>query len=351
MAAAARWSLAVEPAVLDTVGRAREGVSAIADAIAGAGGGASVGDGIQALGTSVPVVQPLTTLDEGPGFRFTALWVLRAVPGAVGRLAVGQGSPAESLTLDLTAPCPLSTPVCGFGVDDVAVVFDDRGHFDVFEVAAVFDALARIVPRAALTQAYDAGAWVITARADRFGLVRQADGSQTLTRVTWAGASEPIVDGVVDLDIVAWGRADVPALRDADVGPGLASYGLAPPAFDAPDREGVFPDGEHCTVGRTAGMPWSRLSALPSGADGLARLTPLDVSDGPWCPREGAASAFDADLLRVRRIDVLLRVEVRSAEFRGPAGRLFTRGGTAVRNAPRWIGERTIAFSVATPGR
>ncbi|MDH4065855.1 MAG: prepilin-type N-terminal cleavage/methylation domain-containing protein [Acidobacteriota bacterium] len=351
MAASARWSFAVEPAALDTVRRAREGVSALVDAIGGAGGGIAVGDGVWALGTSVPIVRPLTALDEAPGSRFTALWVLRAVPGGVGRLAIAQTGPGGSLTLDRTAACPLTTAVCGFGVDDVAAIFDDRGHLDVFEIVSVSDGQARITPRAPLAFAYGAGAWVLGARVDRIGLVPQSDGSQTLTRITWAGAREPLIEGVVNLDIVAWGRADAPALRDAEDGPGLASYGLEPPAPDEVDDEGVFTIGEHCMAGREGGEPRSRLSVRPVESDGLARLGPSDLEDGPWCPNGGAVTAFDADLFRLRRLDVVMRVEVLSAEFRGPAGRLFTRGGTAALDAPRWIRDRTLSFSVAIAGR
>ena len=81
--------------------------------------------------------------------------------------------------------------------------------------------------------------------------------------------------------------------------------------------------------------------------EGLAPLDPIDLADGPWCPYDGWSDAYDADLFRLSRVDLRLRVEVQSAEFRGPAGRLFTRGGTASRNAPRWVLDRTLETSVA----
>lgn len=351
MATSARWSLAVEPAAVDTTRRAREGVFALAEAIGSAGGGVAAGDGVLTLAANVPVVRPLTSLDESPGGRFTALWLLRAVPGAVGRLSQAQVGPAGSLTLDAAGPCPRSTLVCGFRIEDVAVVFDDRGHFDVFDVAAVSDTLTRIVPRRPLSRAYDTGDWVVSARVDRFGLVRQPDGSRTLTRVTWAGAVEPLVDGVVDLDIVVWGRADAPSLRDADEGPGLSSYGLAPPPPGEADGEAIFADGEHCMARRVGGAPQSPVTARAVDADGLSQLAPADFDDGPWCPSSTAPSAFDADLLRVQRLDIRMRVEALAAEFRGPSGFLFTRGGTATRDARRWIADRTLQVSVAVTGR
>jgi hypothetical protein len=191
----------------------------------------------------------------------------------------------------------------------------------------------------------------VAVRADRFGLVRQPDGSQTLTRVTWAGAREPMVDGVVDLELRAWGRADVPGLRDAPEGPGLAGSGLHPPAADEADADGVYPDGEHCMTLRSGGLPRSRLEPRAGAADGLVEFVPADFTDGPWCPRDGWPGAIDADLFRVQRIDLRLRVEVQSAEFRGPAGRLFSRGGAASARAPRWVLDRTTHLSVAVGAR
>jgi hypothetical protein len=40
-------------------------------------------------------------------------------------------------------------------------------------------------------------------------------------------------------------------------------------------------------------------------------------------------------------------VEGLAAEFRGPAGALFSRGGTGAHDAPRWIRDRGLSVSVA----
>jgi type II secretory pathway pseudopilin PulG len=347
VAGSARSAFAVEPAALDTARRLREGTDALAGALRGAGGAQAVGEGGVWLGSGVPVVWPLTGLDGSPSTRFAALWILRAVGGGgTGRVSQPQSGPGASLELDQArGACPLIPAVCGFDVGDEAVVFDGRGHFDVFEVGAVSEALGHVTPSAPLFRAYGAGAWVVEARADQFGLVRQADGSQSLTRVTWAGAREPMVDGVLDLDVSVWGQREAPALRDLAGGEGLAAYGLHPPAPDAADEDGYWADGEHCMVARMAGAPVSRLADRPDEDAGLARLLPADIDDGPWCPRDGWPGAFDADLFRIRRVDVRLQVEVRSAMFRGPAGPLFSRGGTA-RDGRQWVRDRSLLVSV-----
>jgi hypothetical protein len=313
VAGSARSSFLVEPAALDTARRLREGSDALAGALRSAGGALSAGDGVSWLGSSVPVVWPLTDLDQAPSASFAALWILRAVgEGGGGRALLPQPGPGAALTLDrVNGACPLTAVVCGFDVGDEAIVFDERGHFDVFEVGSVSEALGQIMPSAPLSRAYAAGSWIVEARADRFGLVRQADGSYALTRVTWAGAREPIVDGVIDLDIGVWGQGEPPELGDASDGAGLATYGLHPPATDEMDEEGYWPDGEHCMAARSGGRPLTRLADRPDEEAGLARLTPVDFEDGPWCPRDGWPGAFDADLFRIRRVDVRLRVEVR----------------------------------------
>lgn len=348
VAGSARSTFLVEPAALDTARRLREGTDAVAGALRGAGGALSAGDGVGWLGSSVPVVWPLSNLDETPSASFSALWILRAVSaGGGGFTLVPQPGPAAALTLDRTnGACPLTAAVCGFDVGDTAVVFDGRGHFDVFEIGSVSATLGQIMPTTPLSRAYAAGSWMVEARADRFGLVEQADGSNTLTRVTWAGAREPLVDGVIELDIEVWGQREPPWLRDASDGPGLATYGLHPPAADAADDDGYWLDGEHCMAARISGAPVTRLADRPDEDAGLTRLTPVDFEDGPWCPHDGWPGAFDADLFRIRRVDLRLRVEVRATMFRGPAGRLFARGGTAA-DARQWVSDRALSVSVA----
>lgn len=347
-AASVRQVFLVEPETLDAMRRVREGGMALVTAITNAGGDQALADGVSPLPALVPLVTPLVSLDGSGGDVFRAVSVIRAVPGVSGRLAVQQPGVAGPLTLEQsTGVCPSLPIVCGFQAGDIAVIADGWGRTEVFEVREADDALGQLRPARPLAYAYPAGAWVTAARADRIGLLRQPDGSQNLVRFTAAGAQEPMLDGVVDLQLDVWGQARAPWLRDAASSPGLAQYGLYPPAADVADANGIYGLGEHCMAVRLDGTPQSPLSDHAAGADGLMRLQPADFVDGPWCPQPGAAAAFDADLFRIRRIDIRLRVEVLPPEFRGVSGPLFVRPGTAAHDTARWVKDRMLSFSVA----
>jgi hypothetical protein len=78
------------------------------------------------------------------------------------------------------------------------------------------------------------------------------------------------------------------------------------------------------------------------------------VNDGPWCPgvtnAAGAALSmrFDADMLRVRRVRVTLRVQAGAEGLRGanPAGQLlFIHPGPA-RQGGRIVPDQEVRFEV-----
>ncbi len=57
------------------------------------------------------------------------------------------------------------------------------------------------------------------------------------------------------------------------------------------------------------------------------------------------ANRFDADLLRIRKVRVTLRVQVGAKSLRGPTGTFFLRGGTST-GAERYIPDQEISFEV-----
>ncbi|HEY2907288.1 MAG TPA: hypothetical protein VGJ29_15405 [Vicinamibacterales bacterium] len=155
----------------------------------------------------------------------------------------------------------------------------------------------------------------------------------------------PVVDNVVGLSFAYYGDPQPPIMRKAltePVGP-WTTYGAPPYSSAVPP----FAAGENCTfVNDGTPAPRPRLATFGASSEALVKLTPAQLTDGPWCPNDAAAGRFDADLLRVRRVGVTLRVQAGVAALRGPAGLLFTYGGTA-RSAATWVPDQELRFDVA----
>jgi hypothetical protein len=156
----------------------------------------------------------------------------------------------------------------------------------------------------------------------------------------------PVVDEVVELAFRYFGSAAPPRLTGAalDVAPGpWTTYGPAPPPIAV--SRGAWPPGENCVFAVADGVQVPRLATLAADDATLVELVPSMLADGPWCPDSISRNRFDADLLRVRRIRVLLRVQSALASIRGPAGTLFARGGTA-RAGDRYLPDLMVQFDV-----
>jgi type II secretory pathway pseudopilin PulG len=155
----------------------------------------------------------------------------------------------------------------------------------------------------------------------------------------------PVVDNVVGLSFSYYGDPQPPIMRKAltePVGP-WTTYGAPPYVAAVPP----FGAGENCTfVNDGTPTPRPRLATFAAASEALVKLTPAQLTDGPWCPNDAAATRFDADLLRVRRVGVTLRVQAGAAALRGPAGLLFTYGGTATTTAT-WVPDQELRFDVA----
>jgi hypothetical protein len=107
----------------------------------------------------------------------------------------------------------------------------------------------------------------------------------------------------------------------------------------------AWPDGENCLFATAGGLHVPRLPDLFPDASGLVELTAPLLNDGPWCPDAISVFRYDADLLRLRRIGVTLRVEAGPVWLRGPASAFFMRGGTA--RTSRYVPDREVTFTVA----
>jgi prepilin-type N-terminal cleavage/methylation domain-containing protein len=254
------------------------------------------------------------------------------------------------LKLNPDPSCPQTVSPCGFTAGMDVLVFDEAGSFGRFTVTAVRASPAEltITPDAGIAT-YRAGSRVVQA-IDRTYFLKNDPANNTQQLMSYDGSTNadlPVVDHVVGLTFEYFGDPQPPALRTvAGQIDSWATYGPKPPAFGV--QSTAYPAGENCVfqIDLDSGQQVPRLPLRGDGSNTLVRLTAEDLTDGPWCPDAAAANRWDADLLRIRKISVTMRVEAAIDALRGPAGALFARPGTS-RGGPGWVPDQEIRFQVS----
>jgi hypothetical protein len=317
-----------------------------------AGAGTDAGSLLYNFAPVVPYRRGLIG-DAGPAaYRDDTLTIIY-IPSTPAKTTTSQIIPGDAgpvtLTVNQQAGCPVGAELCGFAAGQTVLVLDGTGDYDTFKLTSVVGAAGTMsVNRAAAVGGHDwpAGLTIVHVVSRTYYL---SAASRQLMYYDGSGNPDvPIVDHVVGLKFEYYGDPQPPILRRPldDAGGPWTTYGPAPPDGTA---QGAFASGENCTfaIDRGASPPQvPRLAAL--GADPV-RLVPLaaaQLTDGPWCPDAGAANRWDADLLRIRKVLVTIRVEAAVDALRGPAGYLFTNGGTA-RNGTSWVPDQEIRFEVS----
>jgi hypothetical protein len=310
-----------------------------------AGSDASVGVPSLGLADVAAVAVPLASLADqriqSPGQAIKLARINLGAAQGVLRQRVAAG--AATLQLETAARCMAVGMACGFEAGMTAILFDTARSV-IVTVRAV-GAGGVLQTSAALTSPFDPGAIVAAAAITTYGLRDESDGSRRLVRISPGGAEQPVIQSVVDFEVVFRGAAIGPQLVDADKP--SPTYGPHVPLAYEDDPRDVWGAGENCTIGRDAdARPVSRLAVIGPPTE-LTTLTTSVLTDGPWCPDHVDGSRFDADLLRTRAVELRLRVETSSALFRGPAGRLFRRAGTQP-HAARWVPDVEVRLTVGT---
>jgi hypothetical protein len=270
--------------------------------------------------------------------------------GARSRLAEPMATDAGSVVVETGAGCAAVPVPCGFARDMHVLIADGTGAFDLFVVEDVVGAVLQVEhlfpdhPRG-----YRAGASVSAVETHTYFLGADArTGVSSLKHYDGGPRGDvPVADHVVGLRFDYWGERLAPSalLVAGDPEAYWSTYGPAPPALRAPTVG--YPSGENCMFARDgAAEPTTRLATLGAadGVPGLVRLAPADLTDGPWCPDDSSGRRYDADLLRIRAVEVWLRVEA-ADDARGPQSLLFRNGGRALR-ASRWVRDAEVRVRV-----
>jgi hypothetical protein len=217
------------------------------------------------------------------------------------------------------------------------MVYDDTGAHDLFTITGIEASSLHLHHEGAGSpHVYPAGSAIVEVTNRSYFLrTDTTTGIDQLVRADGSsGSGVPVVDHVVGLAFEYYGSPEPPRIVTGPESPGpWTTYGPRPPPIGV--RTTSYPAGENCVFERLGGAVVPRLPVLAVGTAPV-KLTPDQLSDGPWCPDPWHPRRFDADLLRVRRIAVRVRIQSAVAAFRGPAGPLFARGGTS-RDGRRFV--------------
>jgi hypothetical protein len=224
--------------------------------------------------------------------------------------------PSAELKVEDMSNCPKGEELCGFKIGMTLLIFDQEGHFDFFNVTNVQNSAGHLQHRQQdLSFAYQPGAIVTQAESHTYYFdaanrqLRHYDGYQV---------DVPVVDNVVGVLFEYFGDPQPPVAPKPPLGVANCLYD---------------------TGGNLAG------GLVPLSAQG-GSLAPLPLSilnDGPWCG--DGQNRFDADLLRVKKVMVTLRMQAADAAFRASGGDYVVAGRSqeALRNIPDY----SVRFEVA----
>ena len=155
-------------------------------------------------------------------------------------------------------------------------------------------------------------------------------------------SDQPAVEDVILLRFEYFGDGEPPVATIDERGGIHVTYGAPPPPMGVDDPNDSWGVGESCTIGNAGGQYVPRLQN--SGA-GVIAIGQAMLIDGPWCPDAAHAFRFDADLLRIRRVRVHVRLQA-ARPFRGLAGLLFANSGSAL-DPGRQVPDETMTVDVA----
>ena len=318
----AQGSAQTQPEVADLQQRMRIGSETLFKELVMAGAGTYQGPVTGSLINFFAPILPRRTGSISPDpptvFRDDAI-TLAYIPNTYSQTTISSPMPTPSSELKVTdqGNCPSGAgSLCGFTEGMVVIIFDTSGHFDTFQITEVQDDAAHLQHRGqALSTAYEVGASVTQVVSNTYYLDRATN---QLKRYDGGNKEVALADDVVDLRFSYFGDPNPP--RNPKPPAGVANC-----LYDA--------------TGNYVNLP-----VLPLNDGSLAALTPEILTDGPFCG--GGTNQFDADLYRVRKVRMSLRMQTASAALRGLDTTLWRNPGKA-QGGERMVPDYTVTFEVA----
>lgn len=186
-----------------------------------------------------------------------------------------------------------------------------------------------------------AGGAVLPSESRTYHLKQDAEGIWQLMQYDGHASDQPAVEDVIALRFEYFGSGEAPTASMTERGDVRVTYGAPPPLPTVDDPGDTWGAGENCTIVNADGQFAPRLQNLGAGVVPIGEGV---LVDGPWCPDAGHAFRFDADLLRIRRVRVHVRLQA-ARPFRGLAGGWFVNGGTAG-DPWRYVPDETVTLDV-----
>lgn len=316
-----------QPEVADVLQRLRVSADMMEKDLLMAGAGTYSGAIAGSLANFFPPVLPYRTgaISPDPGLSyFTDRISIVYVPDTAAQTTIREPMPQPSseIKVDAQPGCPVNDQLCGFEVGMRVVIFDDTGSWDIFTITEVqADALhlQHRPPNPDFTKKYT------PAENSRIAMVEN--------HVYWLNHATN------QLNHYDGFQEDIPLVDDA-AAMRIRYFGDPNP----PTAPRPLPGLSNCLFD-SSGTPL--LPTLPSGGSSLVELTPAMLTDGPSCGTP--PNNFDADVFRIRKISVQLRMQASAPELRGanpPDQTIFLNPGKST-NAYRRVPDYVVEFDVA----
>lgn len=223
--------------------------------------------------------------------------------------------PSAELKVEPMPNCPPNDQLCGFTPGMSVLIFDVEGHFDFFTITQVQGPAAHLQHRQQdLSYAYQPGA--IITQADSHTYYYDAVNRQ-LRHYDGYLTDVPVIDNVVGVLFEYFGDPDPPLAPKPPLGVSNCLY-------DA------------------TGTPLPGLATLATQGGSLAPLPLSMLNDGPWCGNGN--NQFDADLFRVRKVRVTLRVQAGNDMLRTTSADFAVAGKS--RSALKSLADYSVRFEV-----
>lgn len=347
----AQGTFQAQPEVSDMQQRMRMGVETLKKDLVMAGAGAYQGATTGALYNMFAPIMPYR-LGGNVLAPTTDVISLIYVPATPAQTSITSAMPPNSTEIkvaDMAQCTAKNDQLCGFKNGMRLLIYDTKGHWDTFTVTQVQGPAGHLQHSGqVLNYAFGVDSAVAQAMTQTYYLKSDAaTGTHQLMYFDGYLTDTPVVDNVVKLEFSYFGDPNPPqvlpkACFNAGCTGPWTTYGPKPPGLGVPNAPWL--DGENCTFQVVAGAYQPRLATLDTATTQVA-LPLTSFNDGPWCPAADSPDRFDADLLRIRRVRVKLRVQVAKESLRGAASALFLHGGTSS-SAERFVPDQEIQFDV-----